>query len=446
MQKTIYSIFLVTLFIFSCKKDINSPIFPTHQASNPDDVKTITRSGISYAEVNAWFAKNPAGRYLVPDWSKAQHTLIGNVAVVKMPIQLIGTNDQLKINSNEQAAGLKTMATATFNAARPVMLYLFKDKKAKTDTIRPILLNFVPDNIVAENGENNIWTGKLFEWDLQSDIIPYQVLKKSYVSTKSAISLSETLSTSNSKNSSNLQVNNLIRIIWDSLKWFVETIGHALGVPGDYGNFSDIYGWCDFLGGIFCGGGGSSSGGGGGGSSYSIIYSSFIPGYEGYDTVNSGWSQYPDGDPCLGLSSTTNLKVNQEEGGCPVTLGPVNAFADYYELLANQKAWLKQHVEVYSTLNIYIDGEGLSFEDAQDFVNFSVVYLMGHPNVPLSRFINQFATPNEGKDGENDYEENYWNNPNLNIQPQALPSFQNFSDNYPRLPADKVYELIGGVI
>ena len=47
-----------------------------------------------------------------------------------------------------------------------------------------MLLNFVPDDATKENGENKIWTGKLVEWNMQSDSGHYQMLTKSYVKGK----------------------------------------------------------------------------------------------------------------------------------------------------------------------------------------------------------------------------------------------------------------------
>lgn len=113
---------------------------------------------------------------------------------------------------------------------------------------------------------------------------------------------------------------------------------------------------------------------------------------------------------------------------------------------STQRSWLNQHPNVYSAINIYIDAAQLSFQDGADYVNFSVAYLIAHPFMQLATFENEFMTVPEGMDGPDNFDQSFWDDPNLVFQTQSLPSFQDFSAAYPNVAAEDVYNLIGGEI
>lgn len=188
------------------------------------------------------------------------------------------------------------------------------------------MLNFLPNNINTENGENNIWTGKLYEWDMRSDTVLYQNLSKSYMKSKGSFSYG----TNSTLNSSKTKVNSFLSDLWDGIVGFFKAIGELLNIPGSYDE-EVIIGWCGFMGGIFAsdcgglpsggGGGGSGGSGGGDGGGYSGqfyidgLYSSYLDGYNGY--TGPGWNPYPTTDPCGGSQNvaSTNLKTQQVPGG-----------------------------------------------------------------------------------------------------------------------------------
>ncbi|MFY7665850.1 T6SS effector amidase Tae4 family protein, partial [Flavobacterium sp.] len=84
-----------------------------------------------------------------------------------------------------------------------------------------------------------------------------------------------------------------------------------------------------------------------------------------------------------------------------------------------------------------------------EFVKWTIDYLIEHPEVTWEQFKNWFFTENEGDDLF--YDENYWNNPNLNFPQQNLPTWNDFLDGIPVnidntyiLGPNNIFPLIGG--
>jgi hypothetical protein len=91
--------------------------------------------------------------------------------------------------------------------------------------------------------------------------------------------------------------------------------------------------------------------------------------------------------------------------------------------------------------------------EAEAFVNWAIDYLRTNPSVTMAQFQNWFMTPREGKDW--DYDAEFWENPNLTLPQQNLPSMQNFLYAFPKIqngnvisnmPSTQVYQLVGGSI
>nr|WP_294790342.1 T6SS effector amidase Tae4 family protein [uncultured Mucilaginibacter sp.] len=464
MKKTI-AYFLLVVFLFgSCKKE-NQLSHYVSTSSLDDGSEVVSKTGsanvkISTAALNTWFAKNPVGRYLTPDWTKAMQASVGGVAVVKIPIKAI-TNVSGPLNSGGKqvmsSGNTTTQGTLNnFDPNHPPTLYFFKNKLNPGDSLKAVLLNFVPADSNHENGENNIWTGKLLEWSLESDNVYYQDLDKSYVTSKGSIT---PISLSN--NSKSIKINSLASFfndIWNAIVWFFEWIGYNIGLPGTYTEYMNgtILTWCVFLGGVLCsGGGGGGDGGGGGGSggsSYNFVYGSYLLGYNGYFD-GSGWQPYATdsgGTPCPGLNATGGIQV-MTLPGCPIippentTAGQIiSEAATKYGLNGPKRVWLNQHVDAFNLINAYVNLAGLSDAEKSEYFNWAIDYLKNNPNVLLDDFKNQFAMLSEGEDGPDFFDQSYWDG--LQITQQTLPSYDDFYAAFPNIDANAVYNLIGGQI
>lgn len=103
--------------------------------------------------------------------------------------------------------------------------------------------------------------------------------------------------------------------------------------------------------------------------------------------------------------------------------------------------------ELVHHLNVYGNSES-----NKDFVRWAAAYLSTNQNtVSFETFKYQFLSLTaEGSDGVNDYDVNYWNDPNLSIQQQTLPNYTDFYLAYPKNPngfeleAPGVFNLVGG--
>lgn len=82
-------------------------------------------------------------------------------------------------------------------------------------------------------------------------------------------------------------------------------------------------------------------------------------------------------------------------------------------------------------------------------------YLMGNPDITPAEFQNYFMYQPEGADGE--YDATYWDDPNLTLPLDSLPSWASFRAAFPKIvdaqtneiypmDADSVYNLVGGVM
>ena len=92
--------------------------------------------------------------------------------------------------------------------------------------------------------------------------------------------------------------------------------------------------------------------------------------------------------------------------------------------------------------------------EAVAFVQYWLEYLMGGPNITAKEFRNYFMTDTEGEDGT--YDATFWDNPGVIYQQETLPSLAAFVSAFPKktntdgtisyMPANEVYNLVGGVM
>jgi hypothetical protein len=77
-----------------------------------------------------------------------------------------------------------------------------------------------------------------------------------------------------------------------------------------------------------------------------------------------------------------------------------------------------------------------------EFAVWAINYNISHPATTPEKFSNWFMTPREGIDGN--YDQSYWEDPNLNFQSQSLPTFADFDAAYPRQSGTVLIGIIGG--
>lgn len=87
-------------------------------------------------------------------------------------------------------------------------------------------------------------------------------------------------------------------------------------------------------------------------------------------------------------------------------------------------------------------------QEDKDFVKWAIDYLDDNPYVDMEDFKNQFLGKSEGS--YEDYDALYWDNPNLSFPQQALPTWVDYFNAFPKtfsgsgLTGPEVYNLVGG--
>lgn len=304
---------LVAMILFSqCKKQETN-------IANPDLSAQSNVPVIDKAVIDHWIDNNPVAKYLTFDWSKATQLIIDGKKIVKVPTLNVdkGIAQSRQKNKVNDVSG--TTISNFYDQHPPDVFFVQDTRSAKPDSLLTYMLNFVPTNSSSEFGQNNIWTGKLYDWNLNSQVLHVQELSKSTVSKKYALEYVKNASSSASPKP-------VVSSFWDwlgdilgDIGDFLNSVGYALGIPGTtslqaddssptgYSLYTRVWGF-DF------GGGGSDGGGSDGGdSSYppSQIYPGYIPGYGGGDPTQPVWDPYGGGqvlDPTTMPDVETSLE------------------------------------------------------------------------------------------------------------------------------------------
>jgi hypothetical protein len=346
MKKIITYFLLLVLAMGACKKDQIQQSNVTVTTGNQTPSKA-NNEAIPSSRINSWFATHKVGGFLSPDWTKAEQKTINGAKVVKVPIKSISKLIEKNGNVHVNSTSLLAMDTLHFfNEDHPPMLFFISDENSgHPDSLKAVLMNFIPDDPNKENGENNVWTGRLVEWNMEDTKVPVQILNKSYVKANGVIDMNDLSSIPNKIKGpaiTAIKTNNFFADLWDAVKTFVEAIGYFFGVPGDYNYYAPgvTLGWCDFLWGAFCGSSDTSGGGGGGGGysssagywtsggpAYNTVYSGYVNGYNG--TSGGGWDPYtgtggnpPCPTPPVNVASIVNGRKVFLVQGCPVNPPP----------------------------------------------------------------------------------------------------------------------------
>ena len=112
----------------------------------------------------------------------AKQTLFRGRMVVKIPVLNenrlpFNTGNDKKVESHNNPSNTDThkIIPGAYFDKHPPEVFLVKDSR---DSIHSSLLNFIPKDKNKDFGENNIWTGELFEWNMNSDSVFVQEIDK----------------------------------------------------------------------------------------------------------------------------------------------------------------------------------------------------------------------------------------------------------------------------
>jgi cytochrome c-type biogenesis protein CcmH/NrfF len=409
IQKTLSNklwLVLVLLCLFqSCRKDNEIP-----------QIDSLNEKQLIKQEELLKFIENSKPLQLLSlNWSKAQQTTIGNKKIIRVPtlrennVSILYESKGLKLNKMsgvEVEKGVKsntnensnTSSTNFYEKHPPEVFFIQQIGTQKTHSF---LLNFVPNTPNREFGDNGLWTGKLFEWNLSGDTVLVQDINKSKLleryaikpissNTTSSYTTTPQLVTLNDKKTSNFWSD-----LWDALADFVGWVGSLFGLS-DYHSgwngdtFDEDGGWrlnlnFDWLTGDG-GGGGNSSGSSQGptytGSGYPI-YDSYIPGYQAPDGGSSGGSSTNSWDPYPNSGGGNN---NGTTHALPVYSTSVSYLMNYIDFTTEQLDFLAGRDDVAQALETYLETNGTTADNIA-FADWSAQYLQINPTESFSSLI-----------------------------------------------------------
>lgn len=448
MKKLNSQIALVLLFflfvLFSCKKEPNTFL---NSYENPS--KNSKSYPVTDSDLKLWQNENPVAQFLALDWENAKHITIDGKPVVKVAL----LNESRMPVKNKQVTSTNNLkALSSFNAIfekHPPEVYFVKNNK---DSLHTYLLNFIPDDITKEFGQNNVWSGKLYEWNMNSDSLFVHEYKQNKVTNRFILK---------GDNTPNLNANNQIKTdsFWSWLGDVVDAIGDALNaigyllhIPGTDIDSSRRHPWgnergwpsFDWFGDIFGGGGGggggSSSGGGGswntgGGSGSTGGSGTYYGGSTGGSGGSTGGSGSPDGGTPSGWSGDGGLynEYLDDDPGYSVPVVPtyseylIDIFTitnpDLISFISGRSEDIGQDLAIY----LKIHGET---QENLDFIYWALTYLKDNPNINFEDFKNQFLYPVAIT--ADPFADN-WTDPDNSIlfDPEQQTVYQEYQDNQP---------------
>jgi hypothetical protein len=127
------------------------------------------------------------------------------------------------------------------------------------------------------------------------------------------------------------------------------------------------------------------------------------------------------------------------------------AFTDITLLNYNAFNYLLQNpnTEGHNTIAQIVSNINYVFSPNIEFAKFSTSYFLLNPNTTIEQFQNMFMGTTDGIDGN--FDQAFWDNPNLSFPIQNMPSWNNFNAAYPKnangtfeMEAQDVYNLVGG--
>jgi hypothetical protein len=380
------------LFASSCSKD-RGYLLPQNDDLPVQNIKEET--------ILKWIKTNPSAKLLSLNWNKAMQAVVNGKNVVRVPtlnvdkLSLLKNNSSLKPNmlaSNNLPPGSsgarpKVGVNANYFTAHPPELFFVQENHDAP--LKTYLLNFVPKNESEDFGQEGIWTGKLYEWNLNGDTVAVQEIEKNILKVGYLLKYGN-----NPGNNvmTNLKANKLqsttglkdkvVSGFWD---WFTDLladgagwVGSLLGISGDYRN-TVLDGWrieVDWHA-VFASGAGDpnntqSNGYQGAGL---MIYSAYAAGYSNGE--NLGGSSGGGYTPYHPTREFIELNPNDYIIG---TLGITDPA---------QQDFLYTNLDIQIELSIWLDQHEHTPE-ANGFVRWAIGYLMANSNVNFEEFKNIF--------------------------------------------------------
>ena len=398
------------LVLFSCRKEPNAFL-----NSNENPAKISKSYPVTDSDLKLWQSENPIAKFLALDWKNAKRITIDGKPVVKVTL----LNESRMPVKNKQVTSTNNLkALSSFNAIfekHPPEVYFVKNSR---DSLHTYLLNFIPDDPTKEFGQNNIWTGKLHEWNLNSDSIFVHEYKQSILTNRFILK---------SNANTNLNANNQVKTdsFWswlgdafDAIVGFLNDVGYLLHIPGTTTDYSRKYPWGDtrgwpsvqLVGDIFGGGGGgggtggsTSTGGGTGWSGGNYFYNHYFNQYEHVSGPSAGESVLSQ----AGVHLISELGITEPE------LQNLLLFDD----------------DISNLLLTYLETKGKT-QEYKDFIYWATIYLNIHRDISIEEFSNQFLYPVEIT--ADPFADN-WTDPDNSIlfDPEQQTVYQEYQDNQP---------------
>ncbi|WP_293743565.1 T6SS effector amidase Tae4 family protein [uncultured Pedobacter sp.] len=455
-------ILMCLLLAQACRKDRG--YLPEHEINNGQLIQ--------HTAIIKWFETSKYAQLLALDWKKARQGIVDGKNVVRIPtlnvdkITKLSSAPSLKTNSlssngiSNKAAANVNSGNINYNPAHPPELFLIQDgPKGK---INSFLLNFIPKSKNSEAGENGIWTGKLLEWNLKGDTILVQQLERSIVKDFYAMKVGASSPSNLNAIVKNNKLQSLKPIkdkqISGFFGWLIDKLGEFIGWAGSafglstyqyytYDAYNDSFDseWrldIDFS--WLTGSGTPTTPG----TQVTIpprplvmlytgaglpIYESYAIGYNGGGGGNPG--SYNPNDP----NNFEPSPIDYGEG--PIDDQPHGPNVNFNNLSAQylvNEGWvtgdanisfINTHKDIADAIVTYTEKIINRTQGDIDFVNWGIEYLNANKNISIEVFKNQFLGKSEGQDGG--FNEAYWNDPILSIPKQDLPTWTNFSSNFP---------------
>jgi hypothetical protein len=384
--------------LFSCRKEPNK-ILNTYE--NP--AKISKSYPVTDSDLKLWQSENPVAKFLALDWKNAKHITIDGKPVVKVALL---NESRMPVKNKQVTSTNNIKALSSFNAIfekHPPEVYFVQNSK---DSLHTYLLNFIPDNLTKEFGQNKVWSGKLYEWNMNSDSLFVHEYKQNKVINRFILKGDTT---------PNLNANNQIKT--DSFwSWLVDTvgdvlnaIGYLLHIPGtdiDSSNrhpWGNTRGWpsFDWFGDIFGGGGGGGSGGcgfstGGGGSGSTGGSGTYYGGSTGGSGGSTGGSGSPDGGTPSGWSGDGGLynEYLDDDPGYSVPVVPTYSEylidilnltnSDLIDFISNGSNNIDRDLALF----LRIHGET---QANIDFVNWALTYLKENTTLNVGQLLSKIG-------------------------------------------------------
>jgi hypothetical protein len=346
----------------SCRKDRSAPLISPH-------VQLIKQE-----KILQWVEDNPVAKLLTLDWKNAKQAVVDGRSIVRVPTLNMTTDaattglvPKQLLNGGEITANRKLSAVASssptnpnyFNQHPPELFFVQGNGDEK---VRGALLNFVPTSPNVDFGENGIWTGKLYSWNLNGDTVCVQEIVKSKLQDryglKQRTNEQSNLAVLVPKNSRLANIDNSISCCF--FEWLAVKLGNLVGWLGSIMGLPTYDFLSEFGGGlrIAWGAMGSST------DPMSIepttdegISGSYIVGYgQSFDFEN-----FPSGGP-------------NDSGSAFIPASLVYLIQNLPNLSDADKNWLAQRPPVAEEFAKYLEANGLSNENI-DFVMWIKSYL-----------------------------------------------------------------------